>query len=40
MEESKKNDFENIQEPIYQNLNEYITCETIVEENIDKKEKK
>ena len=40
MEESKRMIFENIQGPIYQNLNEYITCETVVEENIDKKKKK
>jgi len=40
MEESKRMIFESIQGPIYQNLNEYMTCETMIEENIDKKKKK
>jgi len=40
MEESKRMIFESIQGPIYQNLNEYMTCDSVVEENIDKKKKK
>ena len=40
MEESKRMIFVSIEDQIYSNLNEYMVCETIVEENINKKEKK
>ena len=40
MEESKRMIFESIQDQIYNNLNEYMTCSVVVEENVDKKEKK
>ena len=40
MEESKRMIFEGIKDQIYGNIYEYMTCGTIVEENIDKKEKK
>lgn len=40
MEESKRMIFVGIEDQIYSNLNEYMVCETIVEENIKKKEKK
>ena len=40
MEESKRMIFEGLKTQIYQNLNEYLVCETIVEENVDKKKKK
>ena len=40
MEESKRMIFVGIEDQIYSNLNEYMVCETIVEENINKKEKK
>ena len=39
MEESKRMIFESLEDQIYQNLNEYMVCETVVEENIDKKNK-
>ena len=39
MEESKRMIFESIQDQIYNNLNEYMTCSVVVEENVDKKEK-
>ena len=40
MEESKRMIFVTIEDQIYSKLNEYMVCETIVEENINKKEKK
>jgi len=40
MEESKRMIFVSIEDQIYSNLNEYMVCETVVEENIIKKEKK
>ena len=40
MEESKRMILISIEDQIYSNLNNYMICETIVEENIDKKEKK
>ena len=40
MEESKRMIFESIEDQIYQNLNEYMVCATIVEEDLDKKNKK
>ena len=40
MEESKRMIFEGIKDQIYNNLNEYMTCSAVVEENINKKEKK
>ena len=40
MEESKRMIFESIEDEIYQNLNEYMVCATIVEEDLDKKNKK
>ena len=40
MEESKRMIFESIQDQIYSNLDEYMTCSVVVEENVDKKEKK
>ena len=40
MEESKRMIFEGIKDQIYNNLNEYMTCSVVVEENINKKEKK
>ena len=40
MEESKRMIFVSIEDQIYSNLNEYMVCETVVEENINKKEKK
>ena len=39
MEESKRMIFESIQDQIYNNLNEYMTCSVVVEENVDKKKK-
>ena len=38
MEESKRMIFEGIKDQIYNNLNEYMTCSAVVEENINKKE--
>ena len=40
MEESKRMIFEGIEDQIYNNIYEYMTCSTIVEEKIDKKERK
>ena len=40
MEESKRMIFVTIEDQIYSKLNEYMVCETIVEENVNKKEKK
>ena len=40
MEESKRMILISIEDQIYSNLNNYMICETVVEENIDKKEKK
>ncbi len=40
MEESKRMIFVSIEDQIYSNINEYMVCETVVEENVDKKEKK
>jgi len=40
MEESKRMIFEGIKDQIYNNLSEYMTCSVVVEENINKKEKK
>ena len=40
MEESKRMIFESIQDQIYNNLSEYMTCSVVVEENVDKKERK
>ena len=40
MEESKRMIFVSIEDQIYSNLNEYMVCENVVEENINKKEKK
>ena len=40
MEESKRTIFESIKDQIYGNLSEYMTCSVVVEENVDKKEKK
>jgi len=40
MEESKRMIFESIEDQIYQNLNEYMVCSTVVEEDLDKKNKK
>ena len=40
MEESKRMIFEGIEDQIYGNISQYMTCSTVVEENIDKKEKK
>ena len=40
MEESKRMIFESIQDQIYKNINEYMTCGTVIEESIDKKQKK
>ena len=38
MEESKRMILFSIEDQIYSNLNNYLICETIVEDNIDKKE--
>ena len=40
MEESKRMIFTSIEDQIYENLSKYMVCETVVEENIDKKKKK
>ncbi len=40
MEESKRMIFTSIEDQIYENLSTYMVCETVVEENIDKKKKK
>ena len=40
MEESKRLIFTSIEKQIYANLNNYISCNTVVEENIDEKNKK
>jgi len=40
MEESKRMIFEGIKDQIYGNISQYMTCGAVVEENIDKKEKK
>ena len=40
MEESKRLIFTSIEKKIYANLNNYISCNTVVEENIDEKNKK
>ncbi len=40
MEESKRTIFISIEDQIYSNLSEYMICDTIVEEVIDKKQKK
>ena len=37
---SKRMIFVSIEDQIYSNLNEYMVCETVVEENINKKKKK
>jgi hypothetical protein len=39
LEESKRMIFESIEDQIYNNLSEYLICDTIIEENIDKKKK-
>jgi len=39
MEESKRMIFEGIEDQIYNDLSEYMTCSVVVEENIDKKKK-
>ena len=39
MEESKRMIFESIEDQIYKNLNEYMVCSTVVEEDLDKKNK-
>ncbi len=40
MEESKRMIFEGIKDQVYNNLNEYLVCSTVIEEEIDKKNKK
>lgn len=40
MEKYKRMIFEGIEDQIYGNISQYMTCDTVVEENIDKKEKK
>ena len=40
LEESKRMIFESINDQIFNNINEYMACETVVEESIDKKGKK
>ena len=40
MEESKRMIFVSIEDQIYSNISTYMVCETIVEENVDKKQKK
>ncbi len=40
MEESKRMIFVSIEDQIYSNISSYMVCETIIEENIDKKQKK
>lgn len=40
LEESKRMIFESLKDQIYSNVFQYMTCSTVVEENLDKKEKK
>ena len=40
MEESKRMIFVSIESQIYSDLSKYLVCQTIVEENVDKKKKK
>ena len=40
LEESKRMIFESLKDQIFQNINDYMTCATVVEEAIDKKHKK
>ena len=40
LEESKRMIFEGLKDQIFQNINDYMVCQTIVEEAIDKKDKK
>ena len=40
LEESKRMIFESLKDQIFQNINDYMTCATVVEEAIDKKDKK
>ena len=40
LEESKRMIFEGLKDQIFQNINDYMTCATVVEEAIDKKDKK
>jgi len=40
LEESKRMIFEGLKDQIFQNINDYMTCATVVEEAIDKKAKK